>query len=109
MPELLPFGLIPLGHQLHKTLAESQIWIARVEDFACRAILKGNRARTIEISSVMADEEPFVQSSLKAVDDLLKNRRTSPSFSRNIKAALQDLATHTVRLNSKLQALLKDE
>jgi hypothetical protein len=109
MPELLPFELIPLGHQLHKTLAESQIWIARVEDFACRAILRGNQARTIEISSVMADEEPFVQSSLKAVDDLLENRRTSPGFSRNMKAALQDLVTHTVRLNSKLQALLQDE
>jgi hypothetical protein len=109
LPELLPSELIPLGHQLHKTLAESQIWIARVEDFACRTVLKGNRARAIEISSMIADEEPLVQSSLKTVDDLLENQRTSPSFSRNMKAALEGLATHTVRLNSKLQALLKDE
>jgi hypothetical protein len=109
MPEMLPFELIPLGHQLHKTLAESQIWIARAEDFACQAVLKGSRACAIEISSVMADEEPFVQSSLTAVGDLFENRRTSPNFSRNMNAALQDLAKHTVRLNSKLQVLLKDE
>jgi len=109
MPEMLPFDPIPLGHQLHKTLAESQIWIARAEDFACRAVLRGNRARAMDISSVVADEEPFVKSSLAAVGDLFEDRRTSPNFSRNMNGALQDLAKHTNRLNSKLQVLLKDE
>lgn len=106
--DLLPFELKQLGHQLHKTLAESQIWIARAEDFACRAILTGNRARAITISSVMVDEEPFVQSSLRAVDDLFEDQHTSPNFSQNMTAALRDLATHATRLNSKLQALLED-
>jgi hypothetical protein len=109
MSELLPTELRPLGHQLHEALAESQIWIALAEDFACQADLQGNRPQALKIRSVMADETPSMRSALKVVDDLFEVRQTSPDFLETMGAGLQDLATNASRLNSKLKSLLTDE
>lgn len=102
-------NLSEAADQVRKILAESQILIELAEAFTCRAILEGKRAQALEVRFVMADEGLHMRSALQVVKSRFAVRSMSSNSPEPMLNGLQDLATHALRLNSKLESLLGAE